>query len=290
MKLLVHFLILAILPVLRADDAIFFGNSFTNRIPAIVSDIAKSKGKELTTQGMIKNGMGLDAHLAGHGADDALKSKPWSAVILQDYSLNATHARDPKKFMRYGDLFYDKIAQDAPSAIIILYETWAYNAQHRFITGAADPKAKPEDDANPPPATDSNAMTPVAPGAPAAKSSKTKEPDPKFASADEMYAEIHNNYAALRSALQSKGAKLKVLVAPVGTAFVKCIKDHPNINLYNKDRKHPNAAGDYLAACVLYATISGDSPVGAVSIKGVPDADAKALQTIAAAVTTLRGK
>ena len=282
MKALVLFLLLAILPVLRADDAIFFGNSFTNHIPAIVSDIAKSKGKELATQGVIKNGMGLDAHLTGHGADDALKSKAWTTVILQDYSLNATHARDPRNFMRYGDLFYDKIAQEAPTASIVLYETWAYNAQHRFITGAGDPKAKAEDAANPPPATDGNAMAPVTPGTPAALAT-TEEPDPKFASADEMYTEIHNNCAALQSALQARDAKRKVLVAPVGTAFANCIKDHPNISLYTKDLKHPNADGDYLAACVLYATITGDSPLGAASSDGVPDADAKVLQTIAAA-------
>lgn len=257
MKPLVLFLLLSILPVLRADDAIFFGNSFTNSIPSIVADIAKSKGKELTTQGMIKNGMGLDAHLAGHGADDALKSKPWIAVVIQDYSLNATHARDTKNFMRYGDLFYDKIAKDVPAATIVLYETWAYNAQHRFISGAPNPKAKPDGG-----------------------------PDPKFASADEMYGEIHKNYAALQSALQAKNANRKVLVAPVGTAFANCIKDHPNINLYIKDLKHPNADGDYLAACVLYATITGDSPIGVASVKGVPDADAKVLQEIAAAVTT----
>ena len=247
-------LLLLALPILRADDALFFGNSFTNHIPSIVADIARSRGKELTTQGMIKNGLGLDSHLNGHGADDALKSKSWTAVVLQDYSLNATHARDPKNFMRYGDLFYSKIAQDAPTAAIVLYETWAYNAQHRFITGAPDPKP-----------------------------SKAKEPDPKFAGADEMYREIHNNYAALQSALQAKNSGRKVLIAPVGTAFVKCIKYHPNINLYNKDLKHPSAAGDYLAACVLYATITGHSSVGAAGIKGVPDADAKVLQEIGAA-------
>jgi len=257
--LLLFFLLLALQP-LRAADAIFFGNSFTNHIPALVADIAKSKGKELGTQGMIKNGQGLNAHLAGHGADDALKSKPWSAVVLQDYSLNATHARDPKDFMRYGDLFYAKITQDAPTATIVLYETWAYNAQHRFITGAPDPKAKPDSDSDP----------------------KAKGPDPKFASADEMYGEIHKNYAALQSVLQAKDANRKVLIAPVGTAFVNCIKDHPKINLYNKDLKHPSAAGDYLAACVLYATITGDSPAGATSIKGVPAADAKVLQQVAA--------
>ena len=259
--LILSFLLLA-LPPLHAGDAIFFGNSFTNHIPALVADIAKSRGKELNTQGMIKNGQGLNAHLAGHGAADALKSKPWTAVVLQDYSLNATHARDTKDFMRYGDLFYGKIAQDAPAATIVLYETWAYNAQHRFITGVPDPKAKPDGDSDP----------------------KAKGPDPKFASAGEMYGEIHKNYAALQSALQAKDAGRKILIAPVGTAFVNCIKDHPKINLYNKDLKHPSAAGDYLAACVLYATITGDSPAGASSIKGVPDADAKVLQEIAAVV------
>jgi len=255
-------LLLFVLPIARADDALFFGNSFTNRIPSIVTDIAKSKGKDLATKGIIKNGQDLGAHLAGHGADDALKSKSWATVVLQDLSLNPTHARDSKKFMNYGDRFYDKIVQNAPGATIVLYETWAYSAQHYFITGGPDPKLKLDGVEDAPPA---------------------KGPTPKFASADEMYGEIHASYAALQVALQAKDAKRKILIAPVGTAFAQCIKDHPKINLYIKDLKHPSAAGNYLAACVLYATITGDNPVGAES-KGVPDADAKILQEIATAL------
>ena len=65
-----------------------------------------------------------------------------------------------------------------------------------------------------------------------------------------------------------------VWIAPVGLAF-KHIHDKINLtgvdptlsgstffDLYNTDGSHPSVSGSYLAACVLFATMTGDSPVG----------------------------
>ena len=49
---------------------------------------------------------------------------------------------------------------------------------------------------------------------------------------------------------------------PVGNAFDYVEKNHPNINLYMDDNKHPSPNATYLAACVFYSMISGKSPVG----------------------------
>ena len=49
---------------------------------------------------------------------------------------------------------------------------------------------------------------------------------------------------------------------PVGNAFSYVEKNHPNINLYMDDHKHPSPNATYLAACVFYSMISGKSPVG----------------------------
>lgn len=53
----------------------------------------------------------------------------------------------------------------------------------------------------------------------------------------------------------------RAVVAPVGIAWERLRLDKPVIGLYADD-VHPNATGAYLAACVLYATIFGDTPVG----------------------------
>lgn len=75
------------------------------------------------------------------------------------------------------------------------------------------------------------------------------------------------------------------ITAPVGNAFLTCQNAFPNISLIRKDRSHPTAAGSYLAASVLYATIFEESPVG-LSYKGtLGAAKARKLQRIAARTT-----
>lgn len=58
------------------------------------------------------------------------------------------------------------------------------------------------------------------------------------------------------------GQRLNAKVAPVGMAWETLRKSHPEIELYAGDGSHPSPAGSYLAACVIYATLSGTSPVG----------------------------
>ena len=49
---------------------------------------------------------------------------------------------------------------------------------------------------------------------------------------------------------------------PVGNAFDYLEKNHPYINLYMDDNKHPSPNATYLAACVFYSMISGETPIG----------------------------
>ena len=51
------------------------------------------------------------------------------------------------------------------------------------------------------------------------------------------------------------------MVAPVGRAWERALRD-PAMTLHDPDGSHPSPAGTYLAACVLYATLTGESPVG----------------------------
>jgi hypothetical protein len=60
---------------------------------------------------------------------------------------------------------------------------------------------------------------------------------------------------------QGLGAQLGVMVAPAGLAFARSLSSRPALQLYLKDG-HPTVPGTYLAACVLYGTMFGRSPVG----------------------------
>merc|ERR1711972_572750 len=73
------------------------------------------------------------------------------------------------------------------------------------------------------------------------------------------------------------------IVAPVGLAFrliydgVLAAGQNPGDSaslfhrLYDDDATHPSALGTYLAACVLFGSITGQTPVGLPPASGIPD-------------------
>src|SRR5436305_2000886 len=71
-----------------------------------------------------------------------------------------------------------------------------------------------------------------------------------------------DDQSAITKAYQELGKELKAKVAPVGIAWEMALKAERQLALHDPDKKHPNAAGTYLAACVIYGTIYGKSPEG----------------------------
>jgi len=70
-------------------------------------------------------------------------------------------------------------------------------------------------------------------------------------------------------------------VSPVGAAWKYVRDNYPTIELYSADESHPSINGSYLAACVHYASIYRESPVGASFISAVTVIDAAILQEAA---------
>lgn len=61
----------------------------------------------------------------------------------------------------------------------------------------------------------------------------------------------------------SAGNEIGALVIPIGPAFDEAYRRQPEFRLHQDyDGSHPNQAGTYLAACVVYAAVYGKSPVG----------------------------
>ncbi len=61
----------------------------------------------------------------------------------------------------------------------------------------------------------------------------------------------------------SVGNEIGALVIPVGLAFDEAYRRRPDIKLHKGfDGSHPELIGTYLAACTVYASLYGKSPVG----------------------------
>lgn len=57
--------------------------------------------------------------------------------------------------------------------------------------------------------------------------------------------------------------EIGALVIPVGLAFEEAYRRRPDIKLHKEfDGTHPDLIGTYLAACTVYASVYGKSPVG----------------------------
>lgn len=72
--------------------------------------------------------------------------------------------------------------------------------------------------------------------------------------------------AQLTAAYQSIASELQATLAPVGLAWQAALKQNPQLALHSADKGHPAPAGTYLAACVFYATLYGQSPEGLASV------------------------
>jgi hypothetical protein len=95
------------------------------------------------------------------------------------------------------------------------------------------------------------------------------------------YADKPEMTAQLAEAYTIAGNENNALVIPAGLAFARAIGKQPELNLYVADKRHPSLAGTYLASCVVYAALTGRSPVGNSYIAGIDAPTAKFLQTVA---------
>lgn len=68
--------------------------------------------------------------------------------------------------------------------------------------------------------------------------------------------------AALEATFRRVARAAHAEVAPAGAAWARALQSDPSLALWAEDGVHPTPAGTYLAACVLFATLTGQSPVG----------------------------
>ncbi len=85
-------------------------------------------------------------------------------------------------------------------------------------------------------------------------------------------------YRKTEEMMLSVGNEVGALIIPVGQAYQEAYRQRPGIKLQmDYDGSHPTVAGQYLAACVVYASLYGKSPVGnPYDYFGALDQDTKA--------------
>jgi hypothetical protein len=95
-----------------------------------------------------------------------------------------------------------------------------------------------------------------------------------------------DDYAAMQRRLETGyetiAGRLRLPVAPVGVAWKRAVSTPGVPSLWAADGSHPSVAGSYLAACVLYQSLYGHTPLGNAFDAGLDAATAGALQRIAA--------
>ena len=95
------------------------------------------------------------------------------------------------------------------------------------------------------------------------------------------YADKPEMTAQLAEAYTIAGNENNALVIPAGLAFARALRKQPELNLYAADKRHPSLAGTYLAACTVFAALTGRSPVGNSYLAGIDEPTARLLQTVA---------
>lgn len=92
-----------------------------------------------------------------------------------------------------------------------------------------------------------------------------------------------NRLKTIASVCDKLGDDLDATVAPIGLAWQGSLQQRPSLLLHEMDNLHATQPAAYLNICVLYAHLTGESPVGlpVVGLDTVSEGDARFLQNIA---------
>ena len=95
---------------------------------------------------------------------------------------------------------------------------------------------------------------------------------------------------SLRNVFIDTANKNNLLLIPAGEAFHRFNLNHPEIDLYTKDLRHPSKEGTYLAAAVVFATLYGKATAGNTGIMNLdPEVALKIQRSVDETVSDFMG-
>ena len=213
------------------------GNSHTNanNLASLVEGAQPQRSYNATVDARTGGGMEIACALAegvdtaGHQWNTTLRNSAWDYVVLQDQSQVPTFPTSNSMWQDSKNAsvnLSDAIASEG--AETVLFMTWGYRSGDSLNSF-------------------NNNFT-------------------------NMQARLSEGYTRYAENISSAGNE--VWIAPVGLAYktvhdgVVADGDDPTASgnlfydLYTSDGSHPSLSGSYLAACVLYSTLTGDTCVG----------------------------
>ncbi len=211
---------------------LFVGNSYTffSELPRVYRELGASVGQEPSVVSVTAAGYWLwmharDAATPGTALERGLE-RDWDVVTLQEQSQLASFPLDQHEVIASREAAASLARRTR--APIVLYATWGHERG---------------DEANP-------------------------HLSPDF---ETMEARLERGYRAMVARLERDGHRVRI--APVGAAFARVHRasrdagQRPTARgaafdaLYADDGSHPSPAGTYLAACVIYGTLTGRDPL-----------------------------
>ena len=220
------------------SDVLIFGNSYTsqNSLNSMLEEMLRNAGSPSNTSAYTTGGHTLANHWSNVNTSSSaqnlsLATGIWDTVVLQDQSQIPGFTRSNSDWIasKNGSIdLADRVDTEGGSTMLMM--TWGRRS--------GDPT-------NP----------------------------TLFSNYTVMQDRLEEGYIDFRDNISSQ-TSADIYIAPVGLAF-KHIHDsiiatggNPQsptstfYGLYSTDGSHPSTSGSYLAACVLFSSLTGDSPVG----------------------------
>lgn len=219
----------------RADSVTDLNGQGQGGVPALFKSFSQQAGLDYQVYLETQPGSGLDWHLVHKRA--TLGLRPWDSVVMHGFStLDPNKPGDPSLLIRSVRQMAELLRQRNPSVELRLLATWPRADQTYMPNGAW-------------------AGQPI----------------------EAMARDVRAGYEQAAANLAAKAT-----VVPVGEAWVRAMQtgladDNPydgiaagKFNLWAKDGYHASAQGSYLAALVLFGSLSGRDPrsLGAMECSG----------------------
>ena len=221
----------------NSHEILLMGNSYvaSNSLHNLVDGVMNAASQPANVSTLNGGGMRLSQHAsnvasAGHQWNTTLNNGNWDWVVLQDQSQIPGFPRNQNEWIasKDGAVELAEVIEDNGGETVLMM-TWG----------------RRDGDSN-------NAW--------------------RFPDFSTMQDELESGYLDYRDNISANGGN--AWVAPVGLAFEhihdKIVAEggtptnsgNTFYNLYTNDGSHPSLSGSYLAAVVIYATITGNDPVG----------------------------
>jgi hypothetical protein len=266
------------------------GNSFSQNATRYLPNLATAGGHTLIHRPIVVGGASVQLHAEkaqkhdedatdktglyanGRSLQQELSAEPWDFVTIQQASLKS---HDLSTYRPYAAQLRDYIAKYAPSAKLLVHETWAYRCDDpRFAVKSPKPGEPATQEAMYRGLADAYRTIATELGArliPVGDAFYQADHEPQWGYRPDADFDFQN---AQSPALPNQTHSLHV-----GWRWAQQKDGPPKLGM---DGHHANTAGEYLGACVFYEVLFGDSVVGNAFVPpGLDPAYAKLLQETA---------